>query len=301
MSEPRNHHYVSQVLSKKFLSSEGKIYKYNRNSTYHVFQIKNSTKKLFSEYDLNSRKEHSGEIDHSSVETLLNQNFENDFNIHYDTVVKAINLKIGLEATIPNYDEVINSLDYLLWMALIGQARHPKKIELRNNAIWSTLYKMAELATDELKHQIYALYNNRSDLRNKTPINFKELKDGIKELMGEVTYSINLAPEKDFFMLPDSTAVVVRVKLHNDILNDKIYVNNSEPIASVLMPINSKILISVTSNRIIPKELQVFGHGIYDLESELVKAFNKVILDNSYGEIACENENYLKLFIKDFG
>lgn len=299
MSEPRNHHYVSQVLSKKFLSSEGKIYKFNKNNGAQRFQIKATTKKLFSERDLNSQKDNAGKIDHSSVESTLSQNFENDFNIHYEIVINAINSKIGLGTAIPNSEEVIESLNYLFGMALIGQERHPKKIEANNNAIWGTFLEIAEHATDELKGQIYSSYNRRSDLTNKAPVDYKELKDGIRELMGEVTYSINLAPDNEFFMLPDTTAVVIRIKLPDDIIDGEIYVNPSEPIASALMPINSKTLISITSNRVIPKELQIYGHGIYHLKRELVNSFNKTILDYSYGEIACENEKYLKLFVEE--
>lgn len=72
MSEPRNHHYVSQVLSGKFMSSERCIYTYNKHHKYNQFRTKNTTKSLFSKRDINSERRYDGSIDHSTVESELN-------------------------------------------------------------------------------------------------------------------------------------------------------------------------------------------------------------------------------------
>lgn len=77
MSTPRNHHYVSQVLSKKFLSVEGRIYKYSKTKDQIVSL--NSTRRLFSQVDLNTTFDKEGNLDHHSVEDKLNVAFEKDF------------------------------------------------------------------------------------------------------------------------------------------------------------------------------------------------------------------------------
>ena len=299
MSIPRNHHYVSQVLSKKFMSPDGKIFKFNKKVETRRFETKTSTRNLFSERNLNSKRDFDGNIDHSSVEMLLNQNFENDFNSHYDIVIEATNADVDEGSPLPNSEEVMESLEYLVGMGLIDQARHPKRIKESNRAIWGTLLKIAEHATEELKTQIYTSYNGFTGITNKTPIDFRLLKDEFLELMGDVTLSINIAHDGEFFLLPNCTAAIIRVKLPDDIIDGKVYINPSEPIASVLMPLNSRVLITITSDRIIPDKPSIYGHGIYQLERHLTREFNKRIIERSIEEVIYENEKYLKSIVEE--
>lgn len=298
MSEPRNHHFVSQVLSKKFISSEGKIFVFNKNSKYKKFQSKSTTKSLFSRKDLNTRRDAEGGLDFQTVENELNKEFESNFSDHYNVIINAIEGRSKKEEL--DSINILKSLKFLISLGAIGQTRHPDKIERNNNVIWGGLMSIAELSNDSLKNQIHSAYNSYSGLSNKTPINFKELSDGIIEQMGGVTYSIFLAPKNHFFVLPDCTAAILRVKAEDDVRDGEVYINPAQLISSVLMPLNSSILISATSNRIIPEALKVYGHEIYQVESDMVKGFNKSLFDYSFGEIACENEGYLKWIVESF-
>lgn len=182
-------------------------------------------------------------------------------------------------------------------MGIIGQSRHPDEIENRNNILTNTLLEIAENAVESLKNEIYSTLTPDSDLPNKTPINFKELHEGIVEHMGEVIYSIHVAPEGEYFFLPDCTAANARFKAENDIIDGEVYYNPSMPIGLVLMPINSKILLAVNSMRLLQDEHKNFGHGIYYLERESAREFNKILLNHSFREVACENKIYLKEFV----
>jgi hypothetical protein len=293
MSVPRNHHYVSQVLSEKFMSTEGKLYKYNKHHKYNKFHTKTSTKSLFSQKDLNSKKDDAGNIDHNSVELELNKNFETDFNKHYKVIIDVVNTDRQIGERIPNSDEVIKSVKYLIGMALIAQVRHPIHIQNTNSTIFGVLFEIAKNATDELKNEIYSSYQHVEDITNKIPVDYKELSEGIAQTMGEVIYSLQIAPENEFFILPDCSAVQRRVGLEPDIIDGEKYYNLSKPIATVLMPINSKILLAVTAERLIPEELKENQHGIYPIKKELVMNFNRILFNEAFSEVICENQKYL--------
>lgn len=252
MNIPRNHHYVSQVLSKKFLSTEGQIYVYNKQKD--TINMSASTRFLFSQRDLNSLKDSNGIIDHASVESALDKNFETGFNTHYDVIIKTLNqnnykgttvsLSDGKTGNlISNYEEVQRSIKYLIGMALIGESRHPEKIKRRNDAIFETLLEISEYATDELKSEIHELCERQLDMTSKIGLDFVELLDGILKNMGDVTYSIQIAPEGEYFFLPDCSAAIKHFRAEDTIIEGAVYYNMAETIGLVSMPINSKIII----------------------------------------------------------
>ena len=78
MSNARNHHYVSQVVIKKFLSKETNtyfLYDKNKNRSFN----KRSPKSIFSLKDLNTLINKHGFIDYNSVEEELSKKFENQY------------------------------------------------------------------------------------------------------------------------------------------------------------------------------------------------------------------------------
>lgn len=294
MSEPRNHHYVSQVLSRKFFNSNGNAYLFDKAK--NKFETVNSTRFLFSERDLNSRIIEDGNIEHSSVESLLNRYFENPFNTHYNTIVAAVEAKHSLYHVIPNSDEVQKAMEFLILMGNIGAIRNPNHMKWAENAIFGPLFMIAENATDELRNEIYSAYQRVFKVTNKTPVDYKELSEGIAKLMGDTTHSIFVAPEDTYFILPDSTSTVKRYKLLDDVIVDgETYISPAKSIGTVLMPINSKILIAAVSRKVLQG-----NNGIYQLKKETVMDYNKALLDSSFEAVICENETYLKAFVQSY-
>ena len=298
MSKPRNHHYVSRVLSNKFMSPAGRIHKYNKHHKYNKYRTKSTTKSLFSKTDLNVIKDKDGNLDHESVEAELNNNFETNFDKHYRIITEAVEADREIGKVIDNSELVLESIRYLIGMALIGEARHPERIENINNAVFGLLFEIAQEATDELKEEIYSSYRDVAEITNKNPTNFTKLRDSLEESMGEIIYSIQIAPEDEYFLLPDCTAAQRRFALPPDIIDGQKFYHLAEPIGMVLMPINSKILLIATSARLIPDELKTNGHGIYPIRKSLVHDFNKILFNEAYAEVACEDKKYLSDFVK---
>ncbi len=275
------------------MSTEGKLYKYNKHSKHNKFQTKTSAKSLFSQKDLNSKKDDAGNVDHSSVELQLNKAFETDFNRHYKVIIDEVNIDREIGTRVPNSDKLIESINYIIGMALIAHARHPTHIENTNSTIFGALFEIAKNATDELKNKIYSFYQHNANITNKAALDYNELSEEIAQTMGEVIYSIQIAPENEFFVLPDCSAVHIRVSLEPDILDGEKYFNLSKPIGNVLMPINSKILLAATSTRLIPEELLENQHGIYPIEKKLVMKYNRLLFNEAFSEVICENQKYL--------
>src|SRR5690606_20268626 len=101
-----------------------------------------------------------------------------------------------------------------------------------------------------------------------------------------------LIPEdrNDFFIIPDFSAGTAREKINN-------YFNpDIEEIAYIGLPLSSKIYINFYSEK-------VFNEGnrpdskISYIPTKGVNIFNAANLDYCHEKIACENEQYLKLFV----
>ena len=115
------------------------------------------------------------------------------------------------------------------------------------------------------------------------------------KLMGEATYSIIKAQEDCYFLLPDCTAASQRFKLQDDdVIDGKVFINPAMPIGLVLMPINSKLLVAATASKLVDNN----GHGIYQLSSEVMHAYNKILFEQAYEEVVRENNGYLKRFLE---
>jgi len=284
------------------MSNEGKLFTFNKLHEYEKFSFKESTRSLFSQKDLNSKRDNYGNIEHSSVELKLNKHFETDFNEHYELIHHVVNAGETFDYELPTSKETLNSVKYIIAMGLIGHARHPVSIKNRTDAIFGTLEAIAPFASDELKNQIYSLLKiDGGGISYSRPLDFKKLFTGITDSMGEVIYSILLAPENEYFLLPDCTSAQMRRGFEPDAINGKTYINPAKPIASVLLPINSKILLSVTAERLIPEALKDNQLVIYSIEKELVRSFNRTLFNQAHSEVACENRNYLKQVVKSFG
>lgn len=291
----RNHHYVSQVLSRKFFSDKKKIYVFNKSKG----NIKDvlSSKKLFSKKDLNAVLTDLGEIDYNSIEELLDKNFETDFNKHFQNILNAVNSNLEVGKNYENVAELQFSIEYLTKTAIIGELRHPQKIKDNQNFIFSAFNEIAEMATDELKNKIFSMQSKLSVVENKIPINYKKVAEECFKNMGDVRYAIMKAPDNCFFILPDTSSLIRRFQMKSDIIDGVEYINPSMPIGLVIMPLNSKILLTAASRCILPEELKNQHSGFHKIDENIVNAYNKSLYDNSYSEIACENKEYLEKFL----
>lgn len=291
-----NHHYVSQVLSRKFFNRDKTTYLYNK--TTKRTKMLRSTKSLFSVVYLNSKLTEDGNIDHTSTEDTLNRYFETDFNKHYDRIVKAANADNVIGQPIPNPEELTESIQFLIGMGMIGEMRTPWHLLDMAQKVFAPLLKIAEKADEEFRNNLQAYYKMLSGFYTKIPLDFKEIKDGIAKWMGDTTYSIYLAPEGHYFMLPDCTSCVKRHKLaEDDVINGVTFINPQMVIANVVMPLNSKIAISANSSKLFTTNNG--AHGMYRLKPEVANNFNVAFYEAANERVVCENEEYLKKFVTE--
>jgi hypothetical protein len=295
MSTPRNHHYVSQALSRNFLSEEGRLFKVSK-SEKRIREVK-STKSLFSQRDLNSILDEDGEIDHKTVETILNQYFETNFPTHCRIILDALSTNCEVGKVVPNTENIQESMEYLLGMSLIGPFRHPQYMQETEQMIFGILNEIASNAVPELQNAIYYEMNRLSAVKNKVSVDFKELKKGIFELMGDIKYGVMRAPENHCFILPDCSAGTKRFQMPSDFIDGIEYINPSMPIGFALMPINSKVVITAVSRRLLPDEFRKQANGFYSMNEETMFDYNNILFDSAYNEVACENKEYLEGFI----
>jgi hypothetical protein len=113
--------------------------------------------------------------------------------------------------------------------------------------------------------------------------------------MDDTTYSIMIAPDEHYFLLPDCTAATKRFKVEDDVIDGVTFINPAMVIGMVLMPINSKILVLAVKTEFCPEQ----GHGIYALNSETMLGYNRILFDNAIKEVACQNREYLERFAKN--
>lgn len=289
MSVPKNHHFLSKVLLKKFLDSEGRLNYYSKSE-------KCVTNKEYSRFDfaelyLNSKVSDNGEIDHKSVEDNLNINFERDFNEHYDLLMTALEKD--------NHESLTNSIKFLIRLGIIGDIRTPEHQKETQNLIFGAFEEAAELLkADNIRQELQEFQERVSPVKNKLPVDYKKIVEQTEKLMGSCIYSIFIAPENEYFFLPDNSAVIIRSKLEPDIeFNGKILESVSRPISTVIFPINSQTIIVSQSAKICHQK----SHGIYNLKSAVVYDYNKMFLDSARDKVICANNEYLQNFVTNYG
>lgn len=290
-----NHHYVSQVLSRKFFNSDKTTYLYNK--TTGRTKIVRSTKSLFSVKYLNSKLTEDGTIDHFSTEDALNRYFETDFNKHYNRIVAVVNTENKIGQPIPNSQELTESIHFLIGMGIIGEMRTPWHLLDTAQKVFAPLLHIAEHAPEEVRNNILRYHEMRSGFITKIPLDFKKIRDGVVKHMGETTYSIYIAPEAHYFLLPDCTSCAKRHKLPDDVIDGKTYINPQMVIGNVVMPLNSKIAISANTSKLIT--INNGAHGMYKLKPEVANNFNVVLYEAANEGVVCENEEYLKRFVTE--
>lgn len=290
MSIPKNHHYVTQSLSQNFMSN-GVMFKCNKEDKI-VRKVK-STRSLFSQDYLNSKIGKDGEIDHASVESELNKNFETNFPKYANVIIDAVN-SIG---KVVDFNLIDEAIEYVIGMALIGEARHPLRMKEAHDTILGSFKMIADLAIPDLKSEIYEHLNKVDPVNNKTPLDFNRVKNKIRARMGEAKLGVMVAPDDHYFILPDCSSAIERFPVEPDVIEGVTYINPAMVIGSVFIPINSKILVSATSRSILNGKLKEEPTTFHRLDDRLAKGFNKILYDKAYEEVACENKEFLENFL----
>lgn len=290
MSTPRNHHYVSQVLIRKFLNGEKTLHFYKKSN--RTFGKTQSTKNTFSERDLNSTINENGQIDHTIIEEILAKNFEKKFNANYNLIESYVSS--GVVSGTELKANLLEAIKNLIPMGIIGEMRTSQRMEETYEGVFGVLRMIASNATDELKQEIEGYEKQVAAVKNKLPINFSEICEKVTELMGDSIYSIFITPPSEFFILPDCTSAILRANLLDDVIhNGERLVSDGMSIASVMYPINSNIIVSATSTKIIKKR----PNKIFVLKKAEVYDFNKAFFERANEKVICTNEEYLKEFI----
>jgi len=291
MSTPKNHHYVSRVLSNNFLSAQGRIYRYSK-VTRRISEL-NSTKGLFSSQHLNTVIDEEGNLDHFTIENAISNHFEKDFPKYYKVVMDMIAEDHEIGKPIPNPQMVLDAVKNIVEMGFIGRTRHPLDMQRTQNFIFGAMINLADGLNEDLRKSMLSHFISKAKVLNKLPLDFPELSKGMAELMGETTYSIMLAPKDHYFLLPDCTAATKRFKLKDDIIDGQVFINPGMVVGLVIMPINSKVVLAATKTEFTPNQ----GNGTYILSEEIVLSYNRTFFENAILEVACESRDYLERII----
>lgn len=283
MSIPKNHHYITQAHIRNFFNKEDKcIYLYDKKSKR--FFTKNTSKSIFSEKNLNTKRNAIGDYDFSSIETELSQYFENDFPTHFDTIRQYIE-----EKNLTN--EVNNSLLSIASYGLIAELRTPRHKKHVDNTLYNGMKDIMSIATDELREGFERAFSFNEEVKYTNTINYKDFANKVLGAMGDLIFSIEIPKNKeDFYILSDFGAATTRERI-NDYFNP-----DAKDIAYIGLPLSSKIYIHFFSSK-----LKFFPRppGIHYITSEQVYLLNKANFDYTNQFIACENTEYIKNFIQD--
>jgi len=294
MSTPKNHHYVSRVLSNNFLSEQNRIYRYSKINK-RISEL-NSTKGLFSKQMLNSIVNDQGNVDHTSIEREISRHFEQDFPRYYKVVMEMLDMNHEIGVPIPNSQEVIEAAIKMIEMGIIGRVRHPLDMFQSENSIFGAIMGLTNGMEENLRDAMLSHFVKKGTVPHGIHLNYPQLSKGMVELMGEATYSIMLAADGQYFFLPDCTSATKRFKMKDDIIDGQVFINPGMAVGLVIMPINSKVLLVASKADFFPER----GHGTYILSEDLTIDYNKILFDNSIFEIACESRGYLENLIQKF-
>lgn len=277
MSQPKNHHYISQTHIKKFFNQNSKkIYIYDKR--YRTIKLKLSSKKIFSEENLNTMLAEDG-FDYKTVENHLNINFENDFNQHFSSIHKYLE-------TEQIQEETKRSLIFFAKYAAIGNSRNPEYKKEIDDLIFNSLQPYYDASTMEQKKEFYKHFRPFGDKKYSNFPNDLEIAEGILKRMGKINFII-FVPENidDYFILPDYCSLTIREKI-NTYFNPDI-----REISIIGFPLSSKIYIEFYSEKSCNSpEVS----GILKITSKEIQSINQASLILANKIVACEDKTYLE-------
>lgn len=282
MSTPKNHHFVSKIHINGFFNQiEKKIFIYDKK--LNNFYNKVTTKSLFSEEYINSRYI-NGDIDHISLEKELNDFFENDF---------SKNILIIEEFTVHNNcsEEVMKALLYFAKYGIICEMRTPRHKKGIDDAFFGKLEEILQNAAPDLKSEIEEILEYKKHVKYSNVTSYLKIANQMLELMGEIRFEILIADKENYFFIPDFGAATMRDKI-NEYFNPDI-----KEVAYVGLPLTSKIFINFLSVKLY-KEKSIPDSVVNHCDAKVVEYYNLANFKYCEDKIACENEVYLKDFVK---
>lgn len=281
MSVPKNHHYISQVHIKNFFNYEkNEIYVYDKQRQNHF--IKKTTKSIFSEKNLNT-KLIENVYDYSSIEEQLNEHFEKDFGNNFRLISKFIDDKIRTK-------EFENAVIYFAKYAVISELRTPFRKNQTDEAIYKGLSIITEMGDEKLKKQFEDYFAFNEVRKYSNAVDYVEFSQKVLKSMGEIFFIIETPQnENDFYFLPDFGAATTKEKI-NTYFNPDV-----KEIAYIGIPISSKIYIHFYSSKL---NNSVNCSKLTYVDSDIVYKLNKMNFEYSNRIIACENQEYIKEFVR---
>lgn len=283
MSNPLNHHYVSQCQIRNFFNKEaGKIFLYDKIQHNHFNST--STKKIFSERHLNSRSK-DGIIDTFSLEADLNSSVESSFTKNFNILLEAVTTEI-----IPPdiKDVVIGLLKY----GIAGEIRTPKHKKDTDESIKNAFDILLDNAIPELKQSLDGAFANLRLTPYSNLLEYSDFVETVFESIGDINFILYVINSDQFFLLPDRPSSTRRERINNH------YNPDAKEIAVVQVPLSSKMFLHCESVKF--RKFKSRFVELSDLNQTVIDDINKNLYFNANQLVACENEQYLTSLIKKF-
>lgn len=265
MSNPVNHHYVSECHLKEFFNTQQrKIHLYDKQLSN--FYWKPGTKKIFSLDNLNTRATEKG-VDQTSMELELRVLFEENFSKHINSIKKLYHEHSSIA-------QVYDDLNFLALMALVGEYRNPhykKGIDDTMQSIDEHFRGLGGIVLEKPNHK-EVLFSN---LRGYIDVALKML-----EKMDPITFAIVEIKSNDHFIVPDTSGFLVRENF------------DTGKVMQFGLPVSDKLFILGRS--------VAMGHypttlvEIHDDESSLAFKINSDLVNYAYKTVACKDDGFLR-------
>ena len=265
MSTPINHHYVSECHLKEFFNEEtNHIYLFDKKLLNYYNRP--GTKRIFSEDNLNTRLLNN-RLDNLSLEVELRVLFEDDFAKHLAAVKKFYEDHSSIE-------NAYEHLNYLAIMALVGEYRNPHYkhgIDEALNAMKNHVKNIGVEIPEEQTHQ---------DVKYQNAKGYIDVARLLLTKMDPLTFALVAIKSNDHFILPDTSAFLVREHL------------NVSSVIQFGLPVSDKLFILGRSSSMgkYPTTLVETKND----DDELVFKINSDLVNYAYKTVACHNEVFLK-------
>lgn len=283
MNAPKNHHYVSQCHQREFFNETDKaiyIYDKERNNFYK----KLTTKSLFSEDDLNTKRKSDG-LDYTTLETELKILFEDNF----PKLLTRIKSFVLDPQEVQDFYE--NVLGWFVLMGIIGELRHPKFKKQLDEIMLRIGTDTLHVATGIDRQKIPEYLKSRQKTPYNNELSYITTAIRIFERMEPMEYEIYVIETQAHFILPDTSCVQIRGQLQQ-------YMNAFiTEITQVGIPLTDKIFLLANSSK-----LGIKANGIQYIKTaedeEMVTEINRDLFQFARKAVACKDKNYLKTFVE---
>lgn len=283
---PKNHHYVSQCLVKKFFI-DNKLYCFNKK--IQKITTTNSSKRILSEIYSNCFIKESGEVDYDTIEKDLNKLFENDFNkniLSIEKILEQVNISDRKKLHLKNF------LFKMIPVGLSNLIRNPSEKTQIDKSLNSFYNIIENYGDDRLKKEL--LPNKNENVIHENHVIPSEMCNIAIKNMGDIYYDIYIIDnEKDFFILPDNISIIERYNINN--INPEV-----KEISIVEFPLTNKIYFSCHSNKLSIRNFYEKDVNIHLAKKEDVLRINIELIKNSINYFYCSDKRYLEKLIKYF-